>query len=100
MEVKFKTDRLQKCYQDEKARKKSWGEKVAKLYVQRVDILYAAPDAQALRALRSLDFHALKGDRQGQYSMRIDNVYRLIVTFENQPMTVVSVEEVTKHYGD
>lgn len=100
MNVKFRSDRLRKCYEDERTRKKKWGEKIGRSYVKRVDALYAAPDARALRALRSLDLHALKGDREGQYALRLDDFYRLIVKFEDRAMTLVSVEEVSKHYGD
>ena len=65
-----------------------------------MDALYAAPNAQALRALRALDFHALVGRRKGQYAIRLDGFHRLIVTFQDRTMTVVRVEEVSKHYED
>jgi toxin HigB-1 len=100
VDVSFKTVRLRKCYEDAKTRTKEWGEKVARLYVQRVDLLYAAADAQALREFRSIDFHALTGDRKGEYALRLDGFYRLIVKFQDKRMTVVQVEEVSKHYGD
>ena len=70
------------------------------MYVQRVDALYAAPDAQAIRALRSLVLHALGGGRKGQHAIRLDGFYRLIVVFENWTMTVVRIEEVSKQYDD
>ena len=100
MDVKFGTARLLKCYEDQRTRTKEWGGKIARLYVQRVDALYAARDAQDLRSLQSLKFHALTGSRKGQYAVWLDGFYRLIVTFEGRAMTVVTVEEVSKHYGD
>jgi proteic killer suppression protein len=100
VDVSFKTTRLRRCYEDAKARTKEWGTKVAQLYVQRVDLLHAVEDAQRLRGFRSIDFHALAGDRKGQYALRLDGFYRLIVTFSDRRMTVVQVEEVSKHYGD
>jgi addiction module HigA family antidote len=92
--VRFGTARLRSCYEDQRVRAKEWGEKIGRRYVQRVDALYAAPDAQALRALRSLRFHALTGDRKGQHAIWLDGFYRLIMTFEGKAMTVVTVEEV------
>lgn len=100
MDVTFKNARLRKCYEDAKTRTKEWGAKIAQLYVQRVDLLHAVEDAQRLREFRSIDFHALTGDRKGQYALRLDGFYRLIVTFQDRRMTVVQVEEVSKHYGD
>lgn len=98
MEVKFRTARLLKCYEDRRIRTKEWGEKIGRLYVQRVDMLYAAADAHTLRNLRSLDFHALTGDRKDQYAIRLDGFYRLILSFEDKAMSIVTAEEVSKHY--
>jgi len=44
--------------------------------------------------------HPLRGDRSGQYAIRLGDRERLIITFENEAFTIVSVEEVSKHYGD
>lgn len=44
--------------------------------------------------------HALKGDRQGQCSLTLVGRWRLIITVRDEAMTVVRVEEVSKHYGD
>ena len=100
MDVSFASDRLLQCYRDRKTRVREWGDKIAGLYVRRVDVLHAARDAQELRRIRSLRFHALKGDRSGQYAIDLDDAYRLIVVFKNDAMTVVEVEEVSKHYDD
>ncbi len=91
MEVRFGTDQLRKAYEYRKVRTKAWGEVVARLYVRRVDTLYAAENMQTLRAIASLRLHALKGDRRGKHAIDLDNVYRLILTFEGTHMTIVSV---------
>jgi plasmid maintenance system killer protein len=100
MDVRFRTDELAKRYQDHKAARRAWGEKVAVRYAQRVNALYAAERAEDLFALRSLALHPLKGDRQGQHALRLDDSWRLVVRFAGKALTVVTVEEVTKHYGD
>jgi proteic killer suppression protein len=43
-----------------------------------------APDERAFAAMRSLRFEKLKGDRDGQYSMRLNNQWRLILEFEGK----------------
>ena len=100
MDVRFGAETLRRAYEDETARTRAWGNVVARLYVRRIDTLYAAENAQTLRALQSLRFHALTGQRRGQYALDLGPAYRLIVTFQDRAMTVVQVEEVSKHYDD
>ena len=100
VDVRFGADTLRRAYEDEKARTREWGHVVARLYVRRIDTLYAAESAQTLRALQSLRFHALTGQRRGQYALDLGPAYRLIVTFQDRAMTVAQVEEVSKHYDD
>lgn len=44
---------------------------------KRLEILDAAPHKEALRQLPSNRFEALSGDRQGQYSIRINRQWRI-----------------------
>ena len=44
---------------------------------RRLEILQAAPDLAALRALQSNQLEALGGDRRGQYSIRINRQWRI-----------------------
>jgi plasmid maintenance system killer protein len=44
--------------------------------------------------------HPLKGDRKGQYAIRLGDRERLIVAFADTKLTVVRIEEVSQHYGD
>jgi toxin HigB-1 len=100
VDVRFGTEKLRTAYEDERARTREWGLVVARLYVQRIDTLHAAENAQTLRALQSLRFHALTGQRKGQYAVDLGPAYRLILAFQDKAMTVVRVEEVSKHYDD
>lgn len=68
-------------------------------YRKKIGAIVAAVDERDLRAQKSLHLEKLKGDRDGQYSMRLNDQYRLIVRFETGPsgrMTVV-VEVVDYH---
>ncbi len=52
----------------------------------------AAPDERDLRAWRGLRFEKLEGKRQRQYSMRLNDQYRLIVELEGEsPKKVVVI---------
>ena len=79
------------CYRDAKVAQRAWGQKIARRYVQRVDSLYAAKTAKDLFALRALDLHLLKGKRQGQHALRLDDAWRMVVRFDDKGMTVVTV---------
>lgn len=100
MQVEFAARKLERCYRELTIARREWGERVARAYVRRVDTLYAAKDVRDLFALRALDMHPLKGERKGQYSIRLGDRERLIVTFADEELTIVRIEEVSKHYGD
>lgn len=98
MDVTFADNSLRRCYQSQKDAVRRWGAKIARLYVKRINVLMASDSAQDLFTLPELKFHPLGGDRKGQYAIRLDGAWRLIVTFTNRAMTAVRVEEVSDHY--
>ena len=59
----------------------------------------AAQDERDLRQMRSLHFEKLRGDRSNQYSMRVNDQYRLIVEIEKVGgrSKVILVEIVDYH---
>lgn len=100
MVVRFATSRLERCYREIRLAQREWGQKVGRMYIQRINTLWAARDGRELFALKALDMHPLKGDRRGQFAIRLGDRERLIVAFEDDAWTIVRVEEVSKHYGD
>lgn len=100
MQVEFRTTRLTECYQDSKKASQAWGDKVARRYIERVNILKAAKSADDLYKIVVLRFHPLKGGKKGQFSLTLIDRWRLVVMFLDEAKTIVRVEEVSKHYGD
>jgi len=100
VEVTFRTTKLRKCYEGQAAAQRAWGVAVARAYVRCIEILKAVETLQAVAAFRHLRLHPLKGDRQGQHAIALDNRWRLIVTFEKGPPARVRIEEVSRHYED
>lgn len=100
MVVRFATSRLERFCREIRLAQREWGQKVGRTYIQRVNTLWAARDGRDLFALKALDMHPLKGDRRGQFAIRLGDRERLIVAFDDDAWTIVSVEEVSKHYGD
>ena len=57
-------------------------EAVVKSYRKRLQQIRAAADERDLRNLKSLRVEKLKGKRAGQYSMRLNDRYRLMFLLE------------------
>ena len=53
--------------------------------------LSAASNLQDLRTLPGNRFEALKGDRKGQYSIRINDPYRICFKWENEHAIAVEI---------
>lgn len=77
MEIDFKTHKLQKQCNQDKAMLKEHGEIRAKKLRQRLDDLKAAPNLFVMRNLPGR-CHELKGDKKGQLALDLDQPYRLI----------------------
>ncbi|MBS0182284.1 MAG: type II toxin-antitoxin system RelE/ParE family toxin [Nitrospira sp.] len=60
-------------------------------------VLEAAPDERTLRNWKSLHYEKLKGDREGQRSIRINDQYRLIFTLDDSQspptLTILEVDD-------
>ena len=100
MQVNFRTNKLRKQYESEKEATKVYGPEVGRKYVQRVGIIRQATSLEELQALPGLRCHALKGNRAGEWAVRLTGFMRLIFTFEDEAFTVVCIEEGSKHYDD
>jgi toxin HigB-1 len=64
---------------------------------KRLDILEAAPNKEALMQLPSNRFEALSGDRKGQYSVRINNKWRICFNWPDDSPTPFNIEIVDYH---
>lgn len=99
MQVKFRTSELRDAFERHQKGVRLWGEAVARRYIQRVKLLQAANSVDDLFKIPPLKFHPLTGNGKGRYSLTLVDRSRMITTFEDLAMTVVWVEEVSKHYG-
>jgi proteic killer suppression protein len=64
---------------------------------RRLAILNAAPSLDTLRALPGNRLEALKGDRAGQYSIRVNQQWRICFEWQNGQPGPSSVEIVDYH---
>ena len=99
MEVEFRTNSMKSCYDDPRRAVRTWGKQIGERYVRVVSLVMAVRDLQDLYDVPSIRFHPLKGDRKGEYSLRLNVQWRLIVEHDEARKTII-VKEVNKHYGD
>jgi toxin HigB-1 len=82
MDVDFKDPSLDRLYTDP-VYSGRFGDAVVKAYRKRMQQICAATDERTFYAQRSLNFEKLHG-REGQYSMRLNDQWRLIVELKGE----------------
>lgn len=100
MIVKFKTRQLEICFKEYRKANKTFGEQIARKYIQRIKIIQQSQNLNELISLPGLRCHALKGTRKGEYAINLSGFYRLIFTLAGNHLEIVMIEQVSKHYGD
>lgn len=99
MKVLFRSRRLLRCYEESAQAAKEWGPAVGRAYIKRVAVLRSMEAFSEIFAQPSWRAHPLRGRREGQYAIALNDRWRLIVR-EEEDGDAVTVEEVTNHYGD
>jgi toxin HigB-1 len=98
METEFADKSLQRLESD-LAFDGGFSREVVRAFRKRMQMIRAARDERDFYALKSLHFEKLKGDHEGQYSMRLNQQWRLILEIEKQSngSTVVIISIVDYH---
>jgi proteic killer suppression protein len=78
MDVEFANDDLDKLETDQ-AFNGGHSAAIVKAYRKRLAFIRACLDERAFYPMRSLNFEKLKGNRSHQYSMRLNDQWRLIL---------------------
>ena len=72
-------------------------------YQRRIEQLEAAPSPETLYQLKALHFEALRGDKDGLFSIRVNDQYRIEFTIQNESeqclMTICNIVELSNHYS-
>lgn len=103
MRVRFNNDYLERLFIGLPVKgKPKLSSIVALKFKKTIVTLQNAEDTRQLKKIRGLNFEALKGDYQGYYSVRVDYSYRLILSIEQEIVSVKEVlviENLTNHYS-
>ncbi len=85
MNITFKIDKLKELANDDRALKRKYGNKRAKVLKQRLDQLKAAESLEDLRYAPG-HFHELVQNRKGKWACDLDQPYRLIFEPHENPI--------------
>jgi toxin HigB-1 len=98
MDVAFKDESLARLETDANF-SAGFGDAVVKAYRKRMQQIRGATDERTFYPLRSLRFEKLHGDRAGQFSMRLNDQWRLIVELRGEaPRKTVYVVEIVDYH--
>lgn len=75
---------------------------VTKRYKDRVNLLKKLVSKEELFPIKSLHFEALRGDKKGLYSIKVNDQYRVEFSLDEnleQPiLTICNIVELSNHY--
>jgi proteic killer suppression protein len=99
VKIEYDDEELRRLAEEADFQPKQWGRDLVVAYRKKIQVLDSATDERDLRAMRSLNLEKLKGDRTGQFSIRLNDQFRLILTFhtEDDGRVVVVLELVDYH---
>ncbi len=99
MRIEYDDEDLRRLAEDPDFKPPKWGRDVVVAYRKKMQILRAAQDERDLRSMRSLRLEALSGSRTGTSSIRLNDQFRLILTFhtDEDGRVVVVLELVDYH---
>ena len=102
MIIKFTSAYLEDLYEGKPLKgKPRFPPQIIEGFKRKVLIMKNASHSIDLYKFRSLNFEALKGDREGTYSVRINKQYRIEFRISEEQITeleIVTIEDLSKHY--
>lgn len=99
MRIDFEDDDLRRLYEERDFVLSRIGPEVTKAFRKAVGFLVAASTQADIRNYKALRLKKLQGDREGQYSVRLNRQWRLIIRFEtdSEGQLLIVIEVVDYH---
>lgn len=104
MEITFDKDYLSEMYYTGRCsdKKHRYQPQIIKKYIRVIDLLKSADVVEDLFRFHTLNYEALKGDKKGNESVRVNDQYRIEFTTKqvvNETIiTICNVLELSNHY--
>ena len=95
MEVRFRSRKLERCYEDSVFAERNFGATIARNYIRAIDQLCDIDSYELLKLIRPRRFHQLQPRQHNRYAMDLTANFRLIVEATDEPdqFIVASVED-------
>jgi proteic killer suppression protein len=98
MEAQFRDAKLDRLETDPRY-DGGFSQAVVTAFRKRMQMIRAAPDERVFYRLKSLHFEKLQGNRSHQYSMRLNDQWRLIIEFTgNAPQKTVVIVGIEDYH--
>ena len=99
MRIEFANEDLRRLYVDPEFVDARFGPELTRAFRKKVGLLAAANSELDLRAVKSLHYEKLRGDRDGQHSIRLNQQWRLILRVEtdDEGRLLIIIEIVDYH---
>lgn len=98
MEIEYRNNKLKKICTNNSAARKQYGQRMADLIHQRIQEIRAFDTVEELIQYGIGRCHPLKGNRQGQYALDLEQPHRLTFTVKHDIVQIAYIEEIVKDY--
>jgi len=98
LRVEYHDEVLRRLAEEREYAPNGWDPTVVRSYRKKVQLIVAARDERDLYQMRGLRMEKLKGDRLGQTSMRLNDQFRLILTFRTEGDRMAVLLEVVDYH--
>ena len=104
MFVTFEENYLKELYERGRCsdKKHRFQPQIVKIYQKRISTLESVETPEKLYQFNSLHFEALRGDKRGMYSIRVNDQYRIEFTlnpYSEEPLVIIcNIVELSNHY--
>ena len=101
MIVVFENEKVLELYEadiKECVAKYKFAKHIIEKYRLRITQLIAAPNLRTISQIKSLNLEKLKGNRQGQLSIRVDNQFRICFIKHSSNEIAIKILELTDYH--
>ena len=98
MIIQYRNNKIKKICTNNSAARKQYGQRMADLVQQRIQEIEASETVEEMIQYHIGRCHPLKGNRQGQYAVDLEQPHRLTFTVKHEIVQIAHIEEIVKDY--
>ena len=95
MEVRFRNQRLKRCFENSSVAERTFGPVIGRSYIRAINELSDIDSFEMMKVLKPRRFHLLQPERHQRYAIDLTANHRLIVEATDEPdeFRVLDVED-------